>query len=250
LNYYQVVEEFLKKQKREKEKIYDLMDKKVRAQKFFPYNCLCWFLIASFLVVSEPSVVQRIFDTNVFLLTLIIFIITNILTTLFVMFLDNIKINKQIRKYIEVVNEYNNKLHIGSVDEIEKLKRTYELILLNSDIEYYEGKYKELFNEISKYEFHIAQIEKHINIAKKLCERIGVNFDRIIIDEDMKTDEMVADININKDVYGNECYDIMHFLTDSNDYCLMLNSGEILERLSIKNYIKSINLIENEVYKF
>jgi len=117
-------------------------------------------------------------------------------------------------------------------------------------LEYYDKKYTELFNEISKHEFHITQIEKHINIAKKLCNRIGIDFDQIIIADDNKYDEIIDDIDINKDVYSNECYDIMHFLFNNKDYCLMLNSGEVLEQLSIKTYIKSINFIENEVYKF
>jgi len=227
-----------------------LMDKKVKAQKFFPYNSLFWFLMSAFAVISAPNVLQKVTDRNLLFLTITCFLLINILTTLLVMFFDNIKINKQIDKYIKIVNEYNKKLQVGGDEEINKLSSTYELILLNSDIEYYDKKYTELFNEISKHEFHITQIEKHINIAKKLCNRIGIDFDQIIIADDTKHDEIIDDIDINKDVYSNECYDIMHFLFNNKDYCLMLNSGEVLEQLSIKTYIKSINFIENEVYKF
>jgi len=206
--------------------------------------------MSAFAVISAPNVLQKVTDRNLLFLTITCFLLINILTTLLVMFFDNIKINKQIDKYIKIVNEYNKKLQVGGDEEINKLSSTYELILLNSDIEYYDKKYTELFNEISKHEFHITQIEKHINIAKKLCNRIGIDFDQIIIPDDTKHDEIIADIDINKDVYSNECYDIMHFLFNNKDYCLMLNSGEVLEQLSIKTYIKSINFIENEVYKF
>jgi len=250
MDYYEILKEFLLKQKEEKKHIFALMDKKIKAQNFLPYNFIFWVLISGFAIISAPNVVQEISNKNTLYMTIGYLGIINILTSIFIMFLENMKINKQIDKYLDMVNEYNSKLQIGSDEEITKLSRTYELILLNSDIEYYEKKYKELFNSISKYEFHIAQVEKHINIAKRLCDRIGIEFDKIIIANDTVHDEIVADVDINKDVYDNECYDIMHFLFSNKDYCLMLNSGEILEQLSIKTYIKSINFVENEVYKF
>jgi len=250
IDYYEILEEFLIRQKAEKQYIYALMDKKVKARKFFPYNFLFWGLMSGFTIISTPNVLQEISNKNVLYITIGYLAVINILTSIFVMILDNIKINKRIDKYLDVVNEYNSKLQISSDEEISKLSRTYELILLNSDIEYYDKKYNELFNTISKYEFHIAQIEKHINIAKRLCSRIGVDFDKIIIANDTVNDEIIADVDIDKDVYNNECYDVMHFLFNSKDYCLMLNNGEILEQISMKTYIKSINFVENEVYKF
>ena len=84
--------------------------------------------------------------------------------------------------------------------------------MINADIEYYTQKYKELVNKTNMQEFHISQLEKHINIAKRLCERVGVVYEDIVIAKDTEYDEIIADIDITKDVDENDCYHLMNFL--------------------------------------
>ena len=116
---------------------------------------------------------------------------------------------------MEFVNQYNSKLQVSSNEEIKKLSNTYELIILNSDIDYYKEQYNKILNLISKYEFHIAQMEKHIQIVQRLCARAGVKFHDIVIANDTMYDEKNVDVDIDKDVYENECYSIMHFLFET-----------------------------------
>ena len=249
INYYGILEEFMNKQKVEKEEISLLMNRKIEFKPFLLFSAIFYIIAILFVIVSCPEVVDKLENKKLLFITMGALVLINIITAVGVMIADNIKINKRIDEYVKMVNEYNSKLQISSDDEIKKLTHTYELILLNSDIEYYKERYEELLNDIGKYEFHIAQVEKHINIAKRLCDRIGVNFDEIIIANDLEYDEKNVDVDVDKDVYSNECYDIMHFLFDTKDYCLMLNGGEVIEQATIKTYIKSINFTEDEVYR-
>lgn len=249
VNYYSVLEEFMNKQKVEKEEISLLMNRKIEFKPFLLFSVIFYIIAIFFAMVSCPEIVDKLENKKLVFITIGALVLINVITAIGVMIADNIKINKRIDEYVKMVNEYNSKLQISSDDEIKKLTHTYELILLNSDIEYYKERYEELLNDIGKYEFHIAQVEKHINIAKRLCDRIGVNFDEIIIANDLKYDEKNIDVDVDKDVYSNECYDIMHFLFDTKDYCLMLNGGEVMEQTTIKTYIKSINFTEDEVYR-
>lgn len=250
VNYYEILEEFLKVQQEEKEKILACMNKKIAFNKIALWNSLGWIGACALLIISYPELIDKIEDKKTLLITIGVIFSINVIVILINSLIDNLKINKQIDKYIEKVNKYNEKLQISSDDEIIKLTNAYELIILNSDITYYTNKYNELVNITNKYEFHVAQLEKHINIAKRLCDRIAVNFDEIIIANDSSYDEIISDVDIEKDVYNNECYDLMYYLLNHKDYSITLNCSEITERTELKTYIKSINFAEDEVYKF
>lgn len=249
-DYYEILEDYLNKQKVEKEKIINLINKKVKLKEFVLSNIGIFIILGAFILISCPDIEEKISDIKMLLLTLGYIAIAILFSSLGCLIMDNIKINKQIKKYVEFVNKYNSRLQISSNDELKKLSTTYELIILNSDMDYYKTKYDNLLNKISKYEFHISQVEKHINIAQRLCARVGVKFYEIIIAEDSMLDEKNVDVDINKDVYENDCYSIMHFLFETKDYCMMLNSGEVIEKVGLETYIKSINFTEDEVYRF
>jgi len=251
LNYYEILEEFLEIQKVEKEKIAMCMTKKIAFQKMAFWNCIGWLISSALLIITYPEFMDKFEkDKKILFITLGVILGVNTLVVIINALIENAKINKQIDSYLREMNKYNKKLQISSNEEIEKLTNAYELIILNSDINYYTQKRQELANNVNKYEFHISQLEKHINIAKRLCERVSVNYDEIVIADDCEYDEIIADIDIEKDVYSNDCYNLMHFLLNSKDYNVLLNCSEIVERTELKTYIKSINFTEDEVYKF
>lgn len=250
IDYYDILEDYLKKQKGEKDKIIYEINKKLKLKEFLLITLCLFLFVVLITLITCPDITDKIEDIGILLITLGYIAIAFLLTSIGILIFDNIKINKKIDDYVDFVNSYNAKLQISSDEEIKKLSTTYELIILNSDIEYYSKKYNKLLHLVSKYEFHLAQVEKHINIAKRLCERIGVDFNNIVMANDSKWDEKNIDVNINKDVYENDCYSIMHFLFETKDYCMMLNSGEIIEKVGLETYIKSINFTEDEVYRF
>lgn len=249
-DYYEILEDYLNRQKKEKEKIIEEINKKVKLKEFVIANIAIYVILGVIILISYPDIGTQLSDLKILLSTLGYTALAILLSALGNLIVDNIKINKMIEKYVEFVNKYNSKLQVSSNEELKKLSTTYELIILNSDIDYYRFQYDKLLNMISKYEFHISQLEKHINIAQRLCARAGVKFYDIVIAEDTKMDEKNVDIDVNKDVYENDCYSIMHFLFETKDYCMMLNSGEVVEKIGLETYIKSINFTEDEVYRF
>lgn len=250
VDYYEVLENFLKEQKENKDKILFSMNKKIALNKFILWNMLIWFVICVIIFITYPEFETELKNKAMIGISLGILFSVNVISTIISSLMDNIKINKQIKSYIDMVNSYNAKLQISSNEEIEKLTKAYELILINADREYYTQKYKELVNHINMQEFHISQLEKHINIAKRLCERVGIVYDDIIIAKDTEYDEIIADVDVTKDVYMNKCYRLMYFLIENNDYEIRLNGSEIEKNVGIQTYIKSINIAEDEVYKF
>ena len=249
-DYYEVLDDFLKKQKQKKMEIFEVLDKKLKLKSFAFTNIIMYIILLGLIFGSTPQAIQSKADIKSLLITFGIVAVTVFISTLFNLIIDNKKIKKLIKGYIDFVNEYNSKLQINSNEEIKNLSTTYELIILNSDIEYYKKQYNKLLNQIGKYEFHISQLEKHINTAKRLCLRVGVKFHDIVIADDTIWDQKNVDVDINKGVYENDCYSVTHFLFETKDYCMMFNSGEIIEKLPLETYIKSINFTEDEVYKF
>lgn len=250
VDYYDILDEFLTLQKEHKEKILFSMNKKLALNKFLLWNVLIWLVICLVIFITYPSFELEMTNRVMLGISLGSLFGINIISTMISSAIDNSKIHKQIDSYIEMVNNYNSKLQISSDEEIEKLTKTYELILLNCDIEYYKEKYNELVNDINMQEFHICQLEKHINIAKRLCERVDVSFEDIVIDKNNEYDEIIANIDVTKDVCQNSCYHLTHFLLKTDEYEIRLNGSNINEALEIQTYIKSISLVEDEVYKF
>lgn len=249
-DYYEILEDYLNKQKAQKNVILEELNKKLKLKNFAFANIVLYVILGCIILASCPELVTKISEVKNLLLTLGYIAVAVFITTLGNLIVDNIKINKKIDEYVKFVNGYNSRLQINSNEEIKKLSATYELIILNSDIEYYKKQYDKLLNLISKYEFHISQLEKHINIAKRLCLRVGVKFFDIVVANDTKFDEKNVEVDINKDVYENDCYSVMRFLFETKDYCMMLNSGEVIEKVGLETYIKSINFTEDEVYRF
>jgi hypothetical protein len=211
---------------------------------------LIWLIICVVIFITYPNFETELKNKAMIAISFGILFGVNIISTLISSWIDNIKINKQIKDYIDMVNSYNSKLQISSSEEIEKLTKAYELILINADREYYTKKYNELVNNINMQEFHISQLEKHINIAKKLCERVGVVFDDIIIAKDTPYDEIIAETDITKDVNINKCYSLLYFLIKTNNYEIRLNGTDIEKNIGVQTYIKSVDIMEDEVYKF
>lgn len=249
-DYYEILEDYLNRQKEKKNLVLGEINKKLKLNNFIVANIVLYIIVGIIILASCPELTTRISEVKELLITLGVFAASVFVTTLITLIIDNVKINKKIDEYVDFVNTYNSKLQISSNEEIRKLSSTYELIILNSDIEYYKKQYDKLLNLISKYEFHISQLEKHIAIAKRLCLRVGIKFQDIVVANDTKYDEKNVEIDINKDVYHNDCYSIIQFLFETKDYCMMLNSGEVIEKVALETYIKSINFTEDEVYRF
>ncbi len=249
-DYYEILEEFLKNQKREKEKIISTIKRKVKFKEYFIITFLLFLIISVFVVSSNIDFSSNLSASIDLLITIGTLAACFLVTSFGVLKFENHRIKKMIDKYIDFVNAYNNKLQISSDEELKKLVNTYELIVLNSDIEYYKEVYSKLLSQVSKFEFHLAQLDKHLEIAKRLCVRAGINYNDILVANDSIWDEKNIDVDIDKDVYQNACYSITRFLFKTKDYCIMLNSGEIVDKLEIETYIKSINFTEDEVYKF
>ncbi len=249
-DYYAILDDFLKKQKIEKEKIINEIKIKVKFKEYFFITFLLFLISALLVFTSNTNIITDSFTTKDWIISPIALGSSFIIASIIIFSIENAKIKKMIDKYLAFVNTYNDKLQISSNDELKKLVNTYELIILNGDIEYYKDEYSKLLNQISKYEFHISQLEKHIEIAKRLCSRAGINFDDIVIADDSLWDEKNVDVDVDKDVYQNPCYSITRFLFKTKNYCIMLNSGEVIEKLELETYIKSMNFTEDEVYKF
>ena len=59
----------------------------------------------------------------------------------------------------------------------------------------------------------------------------GINISNNAKSEFFHAEERQMNVVPEKDVYQNPCYSIMRFLFKTKDYCVMLNSGEIVEKL-------------------
>ncbi len=137
-DYYEILDDFLKKQKPEKEKVLNELNRKVKFGEFFIITLLLYLITIGLIIMSKVDISVNSPELKNLLITSGVLGIAYIISTIIVFKIENHHIKKMIDKYIDFVNVYNNQLQISSDAELKRLINTYELIILNGDIEYYK----------------------------------------------------------------------------------------------------------------
>ena len=158
----------------------------------------------------------------------------------------------KIDNKISILRKDNdNKVSIFYSDDnkmIEFVKDTYELIMIKKYIDECNLKIKIANDEYKKIEYHKEKLQSIYESTKRLIDVLGIDINKI----DINGIEKINNLDINKDIYLNELYCPLNYLSkiEEIENKVIINEEQSVVNSSLISFVNKFNITYDKEYYY
>lgn len=215
------------------------------------------FIINSILIIitslsSYKILSELVLLTNIKSLLSIIILLIPIITYSIIQYISLLSIKMKIDNKISILRKDNdNKVSIFYSDDnkmIEFVKDTYELIMIKKYIDECNLKIKIANDEYKKIEYHKEKLQSIYESTKRLIDVLGIDINKI----DINGIEKINNLDINKDIYLNELYCPLNYLSkiEEIENKVIINEEQSVVNSSLISFVNKFNITYDKEYYY